>query len=263
MFLKGTNEKEITDMVKTFEGKKSADCDGIDMSLVKQIIDCVVQPFTYICNQSLKTVVFPKKMKTAKVIPCYKAGDCYILSNYRQISLLSQFSKIMEKIFYIRLHDFITKHNILYDQQYGFRKNRTTSMALMEFVEEITTAIEKRRYAVGVFLDLKKAFDTVDHNLLIIKLQKYGIRGVALAWIISYLYNRNQYVQMGQVKSQFLGVKCGVPQGSVLGPLLFILYINNICEVSDILRFTLFADDTNLFCCGDNLEKLLDEVGEE
>lgn len=115
-------------------------------------------------------------------------------------------------------------------------------MALMEFVEETTSAIEQQKYAVGVFLDLKKAFDTVDHNLLIIKLQKYGIRGQALTWLISYLNNRNQYVQIDQVKSKLLRVQCGVPQGSVLGPLLFILYINNICEASNALKFILFAN---------------------
>lgn len=129
------------------------------MSLVKRIIDCVGKPFTYICNQSLKTA----GIETAESPALCKAGDCRNLSNYRPVSLLSRFSKILEKIFYTRLlqfytrlHDFITKHNMLYDHQYGFRRNWITSMALMEFVEEITAAIEQRKYAVGVFLDLKK-----------------------------------------------------------------------------------------------------------
>ena len=174
--------------------------------------------------------------------------------------MLPQFSKILEKIFYTRLDDFITKHNVLYEQQYGFRANRTTSFALTEFVEETTTPIGNKEYAVGVFLDLKKAFDTADHDLLK-KLQRYGIRGIVLSWLTSYL--ENQYVQIQNFKSQLLKVTCGVPQGSVLGPLLFILYINNTCEVSKTLKTILFADDTNLLCCGDNLEQLLDTVEKE
>ncbi len=196
-------------------------------------------------------------MKIAKVIPIYKTGNRHELSNYRPVSLLPQFSKILEKIMYSRLNDFITKHNILSDQQYGFRANRTTSLALMEFVEEITSAIENKEYAIGIFLDLKKAFDTVDHDLLLKKMHRYGVRGVALSWFGSYLENRHQYVQMNNnFKSQLQKVSCGVPQGSVLGPMLFILYINSICKVSKLLKTIVFADDTNLLCCGNNLEQL-------
>ena len=187
------------------------------MCTVKNVIECIARPLTHICNQSLQTGVFPNNMKTAKVIPIHKTGDKHILSNYRPISLLPKFSKILEKIFYTRINEFITKHNILYEQQYGFRAKRTTSFAIIEFVDKITKAIENKEYAVGVFLDLKKAFDTVDHELLIKKLQRYGIRGIALAWLSSYLQNRKQYVEIQNHKSQLQQVKCGVPQGSVLG----------------------------------------------
>ena len=263
MVLSGTNEKEIIEIVKEFKGKKSTDCNGIDMSLVKNIIECVVKPLTHVCNQSLTTGVFPSEMKTAKIIPIYKAGDKHIFSNYRPISLLPQFSKILEKIFYKRLDDFITKQNILCDQQYGFRKNRTTTLALLDFVAEITTAIENKQYVVGVFLDLKKAFDTVNYEILLTKLESYGIRGMPLTWLTSYLTNRNQYVQIMDCKSKLEQVKCGVPQGSILGPLLFILYVNDMCKVSRLLKAVVFADDTNLLCCGDDLEQLLDTVGIE
>lgn len=260
MFIRGTDEKEILDTVKSFKSKKSTDWNGIDMSMVKNMIECVVKPLTHICNQSLKTGVFPRKMKTAKVIPIYKAGNRDELSNYRPVSLLPQFSKILEKIFYDRLD---TKHNILCDQQYGFRTNRTSTFALMEFVEGITTSIENKEYAIGVFFDIKKAFNTVDHDLLLKELQRYGIRGVALSWVSSYLENRHQFVLINNYKSQLQKVTCGVPQGSVLGPLLFILYINNICEVSKTLKTIVFADDTNLLCCGKNLEQPLGTVERE
>ena len=123
------------------------------MCTVKNVIECIARPLTHICNQSLQTGVFPNNMKTAKVILIHKTGDKHVLSNYRPISLLPQFSKILEKIFYTRINEFITKHNILYEQQYGFRAKRTTSFAIIEFVDKITKAIENKEYAVGVFLD--------------------------------------------------------------------------------------------------------------
>lgn len=263
MFIRETDEKELIDVVKKLKSKKSTDCHDIDMCTVKNIIESIARPLTYICNQSLQTGVFPDKMKIAKVIPIYKTGDKHIPNNYRPISLLPQFSKILEKMFFIRLDDFIAKHSILCEQQYGFRADRSTSFAIIEFIEKVINAIDRKQYAVGIFLDLKKAFDTVDHKLLIKKLQRYGIRGIAQTWISSYLENRKQYVEIQNNKSQLLQVTCGVPQGSVLGPLLFNLYINNICEVSQIVETILFADDTNLLCCGENLEKLLETMEEE
>ncbi len=136
------------------------------MLTIKNIIECIAKPFTHICNQSLQTGICPEKMKIAKVNPIFKAGDKHQFSNYRPVFLLSQFSKILEKLFYLRMDDFITKHGVLCEQQYGFRANRTTSYAVLEFVKGITKAVENKEYAVGVFLDLKKAFDIVDHNLL-------------------------------------------------------------------------------------------------
>lgn len=263
MFIRETDEKELIDVVKKLKSKKSTDCHDIDMCTVKNIIESIARPLTYICNQSLQTGVFPDKMKIAKVIPIYKTGDKHIPNNYRPISLLPQFSKILEKMFFIRLDDFIAKHSILCEQQYGFRADRSTSFAIIEFIEKVINAIDRKQYAVGIFLDLKKAFDTVDHKLLIKKLQRYGIRGIAQTWISSYLENRKQYVEIQNNKSQLLQVTCGVPQGSVLGPLLFNLYINNICEVSQIVETILFADDTNLLCCGENLEKLLETMEKE
>lgn len=254
------DKKEIIDIVKKCLNKTSLDGDDIDMALIKKVIDGIATPLCHICNLSFEAGIFPAKMKIAKVIPLFKAGDKHNFTNYRPVSLLSQFSKILEKLYVERLDTFIDKHNILMDSQYGFRSSRSTSMALMELVEEITGCVDSKKYGVGIFIDLKKAFDTIDHEILIKKMDIYGVRGVAHKWLQSYIQNRKQYVQLGSHKSTCSNITFGVPQGSVLGPKLFILYINDIVKVSDVLKFIVFADDTNIFCSGEDLQQVLDVV---
>ncbi len=263
MFLKAVDEKEILDIVRNCKSKKSTDYNDIDITVVKKVIEGISKPLTYICNLSFQKGSFPNKMKIAKVIPLYKTGNKHHFTNYRPISLLPQFSKILEKLFNNRLDTFIVKHKLLSDSQYGFRSNRSTSLAIIEAVEEITNAIEQKKYAVGLFIDIKKAFDTINHDILIKKLERLGIRGIVLDWIKSYLQRRQQFVKLGDVCSQCLDIVCGVPQGSVLGPKLFIMYINDICRVSQVLKLVLFADDTNIFCSGEDLKKLLEEISKE
>ena len=148
---------------------------------------------------------------------------------------------------YNRLLRFLNNHNILSDNQYGFRKHHSTAYALACLYDKISSAIENKECTVGIFIDLSKAFDTVDHNILISKLEHYGVRGTALRWFKSYLSNRQQYVEFNGISSESCEIKCGVPQGSILGPLLFLLYINDLCNVSKVVDFILFADDTNIF----------------
>lgn len=233
------------------------------MILVKQTINEIVKPLTYIFNLSFQTGIVPINMKRAKVIPLFKTGNKYYYNNYRPVSLLPQFSKILEKLYNIRLDNFINKHNLLHDNQYGFRNNRSTAFALMDSIEEITNQTDKKKIAVGLFIDLKKAFDTINHNNLTEKLDLYGIRGVALNWVKSYLSNRTQFVKLNENSSSYLDIDCGLPQGSVLGPILFILFINDLCKVSQLFTSVLFADDSNLFCAGENLEHLFSEIESE
>lgn len=263
MFLTPTDEKEVLEAIRKCSNKTSQDFNGIDMKTIRNVAEAVVKPFTYVCNLSFEYGQFPSQMKIAKVIPLFKAGDKHTFTNYRPVSLLPQFSKILEKLFNSRLHHFIAKNKLLSNSQYGFRQNRSTSLALIELVEEITKCIDKNKFIIGIFIDLQKAFDTIDHSILLDKLEKYGIRGLPHRWIGSYLRDRQQFVQVEQYKSNCKNIKCGVPQGSILGPTLFLLYINDICKISKILKFILFADDTNILCSGHDLEKLLNDVNEE
>ncbi len=144
-----------------------------------------------------------------------------------------------------RLTKFINKNNILSQHHYGFRKNRSTELAILDFVDKITKAIDQGKYTVGIFLDLSKAFDTINHNILVSKLEHHGIRGVPKKWFENYLCNRKQIVKYSGIQSEEMTIKCGVPQGSELGPLLFLLYINNIQSCSELISIILFADDTN------------------
>lgn len=263
MFLSPTDENEVLETIRKFKNKTSQDIDDIDMKTVKYVAEAIARPFAHICNLSFQYGQFPSKMKIARVIPLYKSGDKHCFSNYRPVSLLPQFSKILEKLFNSRLQKFVEKNNLLSDCQYGFRQGRSTSLALIDLVEEITKCIERKKHVIGLFIDLQKAFDTIDHEILVNKMEKYGIRGLSQNWIQSYLEDRQQFVHINQHKSSFKNILCGVPQGSILGPTLFSLYINDISKISNQIKFILFADDTNILCSGEDLQKLILDITHE
>ena len=156
----------------------------------------------------------------------------------------------------VRLHEFLELHSIIYPNQYGFRPGCSTTHSLISITETINKTIEDNMYGCGIFIDLKKAFDTVNHAILLQKLKHYGIRNKALAWFKSYLTNRKQYVSLNGCDSDIKDINCGVPQGSVLGPILFLLYINDLPNISKKLKFFLFADDTNIYYEDANLKNL-------
>ena len=184
------------------------------------------------------------------------------MDNYRPISLLSCFSKIIEKIVAIRLTSFLTENNILSEWQFGFRSQHSTVHPMVHFTNVISNAFNKKKHLLAIFCDLKKAFDCCDHSILLSKLEKYGVRGTELLWFKSYLSDRKQFVSLNGKNSLLTNVLLGVPQGSILGPLLFLLYINDL-PISSKLFALLFADDTTLLASSDSVESLVNFVNVE
>ena len=247
IFLRPTPEQEILEICGSFRSGPASGYDQITVNVVKETVDVIIQPLTYIIDLSLSSGVVPDQMKIARVIPLFKSGDLSLFTNYRPVSVLPAFSKNLERIVYNRLINFLNKYSILSCNQYGFRKNHSTAYALIQLYDKLSDAIDKGNVTLGLFIDLSKAFDTVNHDILVAKLEFYGVRGVALEWFESYLSCRSQFVQYNGYSSSSKYIKRGVPQGSILGPLLFLLYINDLCDVSKALDFILFADDTNIF----------------
>ena len=237
--------------------------DKISASILKFISEDIVHPLVYLCNLSLEQGVFPKELKLANVLPLYKSDDPLMFNNYRPVSLLCVLSKVFESIMYPRLIGRLENCKILLNNQFGFRKLHSSYMALMVLMNNLISSLEKGENVVGVFLDFSKAFDTVDHLILLTKLEHYGIRGNALAWFRSYLTDHEQFVTYNGAASSIKSVSCGVPQGSILGPLLFLVYINDLCNACNSTLPILFADDTNLFKSSQDLSHIEAMFNEE
>ena len=203
-------------------------------------------------------------LKIAKVTPVFKAGDRSSLGNYRPISVLPVFSKILEKIIYNRVYNFLNHHNALFPNQFGFQTNHSTEHAILKLVDNITKAFTEGKLTLGVFIDLSKAFDTVDHKILLQKLEMYGISGLTHQWFTSYLEDRKQSVAYDNgLLTKSTKISCGVPQGSILGPLLFLIYINDFHNCCTKLCPIMFANDTNLFYSDKNLENLFSTMNHD
>lgn len=261
LFFTPTDEDEIIKLISGLKSKKSYGYDTITSCLLKAISVEITPPLTVIINQSLTQGIVPDNMKIAKVVPVYKAKEKNLLSNYRPISILPSLSKLLEKVVHKRLYNFIKEK--LYKSQYGFRSSHSTINAITEFIADVLEGFDQKEMTLGVFLDLSKAFDTIDHTILLYKLEHYGIRGIALQWFKSYLSQRQQYVQYKNYTSDTQLIECGVPQGSVLGPLLFIIYINDICNCLLKCKSILFADDSSVRLKGKNKAKLYKAMKEE
>ena len=244
MFTSDCSADEISTIIKELQNGKASD---IPINIIKKVSHIICPILELNFNHLMKEGIFPDKLKIGKISPIYKKENRELLENYRPISTLPIFGKIFEKIIYARLYNYFTSQGIIHDKQFGFRKGHSTSHALNFSVNHIQNAVHQKKHVLGIFIDLSKAFDTIDHQILLNKLESYGVRGNTLKLIKSYLTNRLQYVNIFGEDSKHELIQYGVPQGSCLGPLLFLIYINDICNANTNGEFVLFADDTNIF----------------
>lgn len=243
LFLNPVSSSEIRGFIMSLKNKK-CNIDTIPVSVLKSLSTIISPIISKLINKSFSVGSFPGCLKVAHISPIYKSDDSSNFSNYRPISVLDNISKIYEKVFYSRLNDFLISNNVLNDVQFGFRKNWNTSHAVVNLLNNVYSDLDEGKLVFTMFLDFKKAFDCVSHNILLSKLYNYGVRGLAYNWVESYLKDRKQCTIVNGARSDYCYVRYGVPQGSVLGPLLFLIFINDLPNCSNYFKFNLFADDT-------------------
>ena len=255
-YLNPVSDIEIFRIIKSLK-KSKQNLNSISSLIFIENADILCSIFSDLVNTCFLTGSFPNSLKKAEVLPLHKKGDSTTLSNYRPISILPIISKIIEKCMKSRLTAFIDKYSIVNAGQFGFQRGVSTQDAILQITEQIYESLNKNSSAIGIFIDFSKAFDTINRNILLKKLEKYGIRGLPLRLLASYLENRTQAVRVGNVLSPFKQIDMGLPQGSVLAPLLFILYVNDLPCISNLFSVTLFADDATLFIEDRNYDSLI------
>ena len=256
--------EEFEDAFKSIQRNKACGIDDIKSNIIIDVYDEIKEPLFQIFKSSINNGIFLDSLKIAKVTPIFKSGDSSLLGNYRPISVLPVFSKILERILYNRLYLFFNDINLLFSKQFGFQKNTSTEHAILQLTNELSKAFAKKEFTLGVFIDLSKAFDTVNHNILLKKLDYYGVRGNMNKIFKSYLENRKQCVGLNDLSfTEFCNVICGVPQGSILGPLLFLIYVNGLYKASSEISSVMFADDSNFFLSDKNIDSLFTKMNIE
>ncbi|KAL5249657.1 hypothetical protein ACHWQZ_G018500 [Mnemiopsis leidyi] len=261
IFLNPTSSTEVYDIIRKLKNKSTLDC-KIEPLKVANASSKFTEMFAKVINTSFSSGVFPSALKIAKVIPIHKGGSKTEVSNYRPISLLGSMSKVYEKLMHSRVLDFLDKNNSLFENQYGFRPGRSCEHALLNAQNSILHSLNKNQVSLLLLLDYSKAFDLLDHETLLRKLEHYGIRGIVKEWFRSYLTNRTQYVSINDTYSESKSIDFGVPQGSILGPLLFVIYINDLPGISSLAKFILYADDANIIVSGSSLDEVSRKANE-
>ena len=252
--------EDVYKAIQTLKPKTSYGIDKISNKLLKSLSDKLAIPLKNIINQSFSSGIFPNKLKISKVTPLYKNKENNLLNNYRPISILPSVSKVFERIMHNQIYKHFTSLDLFYKSQYGFRKEHSTEYATLELINRIIFQMDQNKFPLNIFMDLSKAFDTLDHQILLDKLEYYGFKDMSLNLMTSYLNSRTQYVVYNGVSSSCLDITCGVPQGSILGPLLFIIYVNDLPLVSENFDFIVYADDTTLFSTLSHPNPNIDEI---
>ena len=240
------SESTVMLVIKTLAAKNSTGIDSISTNMLQKLAPVIINPLTHIINQSLCTGIFPNRLKIAKVIPLFNKNDPHIFDNYRPISLCSSISKTFEKVVFNQVYAYFTNNDLFYNSQYGFRKLHSTEYAPLERVDRISQYLDNGKLPITVHSDRSKAFDTINHEILFKSLKYNGFADTPLKWFWSYLHNRQQHVFFNGCYSTPKTLETGVPLGSILGPLLFLIYMNDLKEACNRFFPILYADDTGL-----------------
>ena len=252
--------EQIEKLCEQINTNKSSGLPNIATWLLKDAFLCLPDIVTMIINASFDSCICPDVWKIANVVPLQKEGNKQLVSNLRPVSLLPVQSKIIEKVVHKKIYEHLQRNDLLCKEQGGFREGFSTVSTASFFVNEIYKSINQKKYILATYLDIKKAFDTVNHQILLKKCKKLGIQGKLLNWLKNYLINRKQITIANNVTSDMGSITCGVPQGSILGPLLFLIYINDLNSCLTCTSDFLYADDTVLLCSGNDLNNVCDNM---
>jgi hypothetical protein len=255
-------ETHIVDVLKSISAHNATGLDNVSARFLKDGASVLARPLAHLINLSISSGIVPNDLKSARVVPLHKKNSKTSVGNYRPVSILSVVSKVFEKVVYSQLNNYLQHSNLLYSLQSGFRSNYSTDTCLIHLLDHLRSQSDKGNFTGMVMLDLQKAFDTVNHEILFSKLSAMGVDHSSVNWFKSYLQNRTQVVEVKGTMSDYMPISCGVPQGSILGPLLFLVYVNDL-PASVKCKTVLYADDSALLVSGKDVSEIEQTLSSE